>query len=50
MSGEDTASGSRIMAIPARASDIGLELYAAGTHRELLEGALGVHVEVVEGR
>jgi exopolyphosphatase/guanosine-5'-triphosphate,3'-diphosphate pyrophosphatase len=38
-----------VVAHPASDQDIGLEVYAATTRRELLERALGVRVEVVEG-
>ncbi|HJR25824.1 MAG TPA: hypothetical protein VJ804_10135, partial [Acidimicrobiales bacterium] len=39
-----------VMAIPAPGQDIGLELYAAGARKDLLEAVLGVPIEVVEGR
>ena len=39
-----------VMAIPAEGQDIGLELYAASTRRELLESVLGVPVDIVEAR
>jgi exopolyphosphatase/guanosine-5'-triphosphate,3'-diphosphate pyrophosphatase len=39
-----------VMAIPAPGQDIALELYAAGARKDLLEGVLGVPIEVVEGR
>ncbi len=39
-----------VMAIPVPGEDIGLELYGANARRELLEGCLGVPIEVVEGR
>jgi exopolyphosphatase/guanosine-5'-triphosphate,3'-diphosphate pyrophosphatase len=39
-----------VMAIPVPGQDIGLELYAAGARKDLLEGVVGVPIEVVEGR
>ncbi len=46
----EQGKGLVVMAIPAPGEDIGLELYAAGARRDLLEGVLGIGIEVVEGR
>jgi exopolyphosphatase/guanosine-5'-triphosphate,3'-diphosphate pyrophosphatase len=45
---EDTGDKLTIIATPAGPEDIGLELYAAGSRKDLLEAVLDVPIEVVE--